>query len=157
MQGVKMQRNTLEKLKLLLLKQRREKLAQVAHLDAEREELLQRYIDPVDAGQEEDLARLLHRLDERGKEEVQEINIALEKMNSGSYGVCELCGKSIPFKRLKVLPATRLCRKCAKKYEETQTLRKHNRDEIIDTELLDEYRSLNSEIKGDLKCQKTWV
>jgi len=46
---------------------------------------------------------------------------------------------------LKVLPATRLCRNCAQKYEEAQKLRKHHRDEIIDDELLDEYRNLNDE------------
>ena len=66
-------------------------------------------------------------------------------MNSDRYGICELCGKSIPIKRLTVLPATRLCRDCAQKYEEAQTLRKHHRDEIFDDELLDVYRNLNNE------------
>jgi ribosome-binding protein aMBF1 (putative translation factor) len=66
-------------------------------------------------------------------------------MESDSYGECELCGKSIPIKRLKVLPATRLCLNCAQNYEEAQTLLKHHRDEIIDDDLLDEYRSLNDE------------
>jgi hypothetical protein len=65
--------------------------------------------------------------------------------------MCELCGKSIPIKRLKVLPATRLCRICAQKYEEAQRLRKHHRDEIIDDELLDEYRNLDDENSSILK------
>jgi len=84
-------------------------------------------------------------LDERGKEEIEEIDLALDKMNSGSYGICELCDRSIPFKPLKALPATRLCRNCAQKYEEAQKLRKHHRDEIIGDELLNEFRSLNDE------------
>ena len=95
--------------------------------------------------QKENLVRLVHKLDERGKEEIEEIDLALDKMNSGSYGICELCDRSIPFKRLKALPATRLCRNYAQKYEEAQKLRKHHRDEIIGDELLDEYRSLNDE------------
>jgi DnaK suppressor protein len=129
-------------LKKLLMNRRREILEQVAHLEAEGEELVQRFIEPIDAAQKEDLARLVHKLDERGKEEIKETNLALDKMESGSYGICELCGKSIPLKRLKALPATRLCRKCAQKYEETQKLRKHQRDEIIGDELLEEYRNL---------------
>ena len=120
-------------------------LQQVAHLEFEREELEQHSIEAVDSAQEENLAQLIRKLDERGKEEIGEIELALTKMSSGRYGICELCGKSIPIKRLKVLPATRLCRNCAQKYEEAQKLRQHHRDEIIDDELLDEYRSLNDE------------
>ncbi|MGB5749387.1 MAG: TraR/DksA C4-type zinc finger protein [Desulfobacterales bacterium] len=140
-----MKENALKKLKSLLLNRRREIFKQVAHLEAEIEELEQRFIEPIDAAQKEDLAQLIHKLDERGKEEIGEIEIALNRMSSGSYGKCELCGKSIPFKRLKVLPATRLCLICAQKYEEAQKLRKYHRDEIIDDDLLDEYRSLNEE------------
>lgn len=84
-------------------------------------------------------------MDERGKEEIEEIDLALDKMNSGNCGICELCDRSIPFKPLKALPATRLCRNCAQKYEEAQKLRKHHRDEIIGDELLNEFRSLNDE------------
>ena len=66
-------------------------------------------------------------------------------MAAGTYGICELCSRPISSKRLKVLPATRLCRRCAQKYEEAQKMRQHPRDEIVDTELLDEYRNLNDE------------
>lgn len=71
------------------------------------------------------------------------VELALAKMNSGPYGKCELCGKSIPIKRLKVLPAARLCFNCAQKYEEIQSLRKHHRDEIIDNDLLEKYGDLD--------------
>jgi DnaK suppressor protein len=144
-QRFQMKENTLKKLELLLLNRRREIFKQVAHLEAEREELEQRFIEPIDAAQKEDLVRLVHKFNERGKEEIEEIELAIDKIESGSYGNCELCGKSIPIKRLKVLPATRLCRNCAQKYEENQKLRKHHRDEIIDDVVLDEYRSLNDE------------
>jgi RNA polymerase-binding protein DksA len=130
-------------LKKRLMNRRREIFKQVAHLEAEREELGQRNIEPIDEAQKENLARLVYKLDERGREEIEEIDWAIDKMESGSYGRCELCGKTIPFKRLEVLPATRMCRECAQKYEEAQKLRKHHRDEIIGDELLDEFRSLN--------------
>jgi DnaK suppressor protein len=140
-----MKENTLKKLKSQLLNRRREMLKQVAHLEFECEELGQHFIESIDSAQKENLAQLIHKLDERGKEEIGEIELALTKMSSDRYGICELCGKSIPVKRLKVLPATRLCLKCAQNYEEAQTLRKHHRDEIIGDELLDEYRNLNDE------------
>ena len=127
------------------MNRRREILKQVAHLEAEREELKGRFIEPIDAAQKENLMRLVRKLDERGKEEIEEIDLAMDKMASGTYGTCELCGKSIQYKRLMVLPATRLCRKCAQEYEDNQKERKHHRDEIIGDELLDEYRNLNDE------------
>ena len=140
-----MKENTFKKLKSLLLNRRQDMLEQVAHLEFERDELGQHFIESIDSAQKENLAQLIYKLDERGKEEIAEIELALTKMSSGRYGMCELCGKSIPIKRLKVLPATRLCRNCAHTYEEAQKLRKHHRDEIIDDELLDEYRNLNDE------------
>ena len=126
-----------------MLNRRREILQQVAHLEFEREELGKHFIESIDSAQQENLAQLIHKLDERGREEIAEIELALNKTRSGRYGQCELCGKSIPIKRLKVLPATRLCFNCARKYEENQKLSKHYRDEIIGDDLLDEYRHLN--------------
>lgn len=131
------------KLKGLLFKRRREILKQVAHWEAEQEELDGRFTEPIDTAQKEDVTRLLYKLDERGKEEIEEIDLAIDKLQSGSYGRCELCGKLIPVKRLMVLPATRLCRKCAQKYEQNQKMRQHPADEVVDDKLLDEYRNLN--------------
>ena len=148
-----MNKNTLKKLKSLLLNRRREMLQQVAHLEFERDELGQHFIESIDLAQKENLAQLIYKLDERGKEEIAEIELALTKMSSDRYGICELCGKSILIKRLKVLPATRLCRNCAQNYEEAQKLRKHHPDEIIDDELLDEYPNLNDE-NSSIRCLK---
>ena len=138
-----MKETTLKKLKSELFKRRQEILQQVAHLESEREELEQPSVEPIESAQKENLALLIRKLDDRGKEEIAEIELALTKMSSDRYGVCELCGKSIPIKRLKVLPATRLCHNCAQKYESAQIPRNHHRDEIIGDELLDEYRRLN--------------
>ena len=77
--------------------------------------------------------------------DVREINLAFERMAAGDYGSCEICEKRIDSKRLKVLPATRLCCKCAQNYEKAQDLRQYLRDEIIDDVKLDEYRNLLDE------------
>lgn len=43
---------------------------------------------------------------------LQNINLALEKMEKGKYGKCEKCGKKIPEERLKIYPEARVCTKC---------------------------------------------
>ena len=43
---------------------------------------------------------------------VEEIDHALAKMNNGTYGICENCGKLIPKARLEALPYARLCIDC---------------------------------------------
>jgi RNA polymerase-binding transcription factor DksA len=133
------------KLEELLLNRKREIFKQIAHLEMGRDAQKERVIELADAAQKEDLTRLLDHLVERGNEEVREINLALEKMAAGKYGNCEICEKRIETKRLKALPATRLCRKCAQNFEQAQELRQHPRDEIMDDALLDAYRNLLNE------------
>lgn len=43
------------------------------------------------------------------------IDAALERINNGSYGVCEICGNSIDEDRLEILPYTNLCIECSDK------------------------------------------
>ena len=44
-----------------------------------------------------------------------EINSALTRIDSGTFGVCEACGKPIPRQRLQALPYVRNCVTCAQK------------------------------------------
>lgn len=46
------------------------------------------------------------------EKKLQDINLALEKIKRGKYGVCKKCKKSISIERLKVFPAAGTCRKC---------------------------------------------
>ena len=46
---------------------------------------------------------------------LKNINLALEKMKKGKYGICEKCKKLISIGRLKILPEARFCKKCFKK------------------------------------------
>lgn len=43
---------------------------------------------------------------------LQNINLALEKIKRGKYGICEQCAKPIPLERLEVSPEARHCLKC---------------------------------------------
>jgi RNA polymerase-binding transcription factor DksA len=43
---------------------------------------------------------------------LKDVNIALEKIKSGTYGVCEKCGKKIEEERLLACPEAKTCLKC---------------------------------------------
>ena len=133
------------KLQALLLNRKREILQQIADLEMGRNAQKERVIELGDAAQKEDLVRLLDHLIGRGNEKVREIDLALERIAAGKYGICEICEKRIEKRRLKAVPETRLCRKCAQNFEQMQELRQHPRDEIMDDALLDEYRNLLDE------------
>jgi DnaK suppressor protein len=51
-------------------------------------------------------------LSAQAKAAVEEIERALHKIESGTYGVCEKCGRDIPRARLKALPNAPLCVSC---------------------------------------------
>lgn len=44
-----------------------------------------------------------------------DINSALSKIESGSYGICESCGNAIEEDRLEANPAARTCKDCMEK------------------------------------------
>jgi RNA polymerase-binding transcription factor DksA len=43
---------------------------------------------------------------------IQNINKALEKIDSNVYGKCEVCGKEIKEERLELIPETKTCNEC---------------------------------------------
>ncbi len=48
-----------------------------------------------------------------------EIDRAMKRLDEGTYGVCEACGKHIERARLKALPFVRMCIACKSSYENT--------------------------------------
>ena len=45
------------------------------------------------------------------------VNVALEKIEEGTYGICDVCGVEINAKRLEALPWASLCRECQSFHE----------------------------------------
>ncbi|WP_411020063.1 TraR/DksA family transcriptional regulator, partial [Salmonella sp. s32443] len=45
----------------------------------------------------------------QAREQLREIEAALERVRSGTYGVCEVCGRSIAAGRLEARPTARTC------------------------------------------------
>ena len=46
---------------------------------------------------------------EQVESELADVEHALRRLDDGTYGTCEVCGREIPEERLEAMPATRLC------------------------------------------------
>jgi RNA polymerase-binding transcription factor len=101
-----------------LLEQRRALLRQVVQVEDDLR-WLDTNVEPEmeEEGQEENVARLLARLDDRGRAEIGVIDSALARIASGDYGRCVRCGEAIPPDRLQALPMAEMCLPCAKARE----------------------------------------
>jgi RNA polymerase-binding transcription factor DksA len=60
------------------------------------------------------IARIGHQV-----QDLRQVEMALQEMGAGNYGVCIECGCDIPFPRLKAYPVSRRCIVCQEMYEKT--------------------------------------
>ena len=57
------------------------------------------------------------RLSETQESVLRDVDVALQRIHDGTYGVCEAAGGRIPGGRLRALPWTRYCIECARSLE----------------------------------------
>jgi DnaK suppressor protein len=101
-----------------LLEQRQTLFREVATVEADLQQIAEdRESEFEEVAQEERTARVLARLDDRSKAELQEIERALFRIATQRYGTCQGCGEPIARGRLAALPATPYCRSCAERVE----------------------------------------
>src|SRR5687767_1925090 len=116
---------TLDKLRRLLEEERETYVRQARDLAAEAEALATEREpgdtqfdeesgegDTLNVERERDLA-----LSASANQAVEEIDRALRRMDTGSYGICERCGKKIAVARLEALPFAALCIECKSREE----------------------------------------
>ncbi len=75
------------------------------------------------------------RLTERDREKLRQIEEALERIEEGSFGICEKCGAKIPKGRLNVMPFTTTCVECKSKEEKRRKLYETSSDMALAREL----------------------
>jgi DnaK suppressor protein len=63
---------------------------------------------------------ILARLDDREQAEFDDIEAGLERLRSGTFGLCEECHGEIPMPRLRALPTARRCLACQSAQEEAR-------------------------------------
>ena len=108
----------------LLLEERKRLKEELSEME---EHQLKTEEKPVaDAANEDDLVDVATETFEREKELALESGVqgilrmveeALRKIQNGTYGVCEGCGKPIDGNRLRAIPYARLCIKCKEREE----------------------------------------
>jgi len=81
------------------------------------------YPDPTDRATVESDRNFELRIRDRERRLLAKIHEALERIEEGSYGICEQCGEDITFKRMEARPVTTLCIDCKtqqERYERAQ-------------------------------------
>lgn len=73
--------------------------------------------DVVDRSDVEESWFAKERLSQHWKLELAYIDVALQKMEQGTFGICEECGEAIPVKRLRVRPDAAYCLICQETVE----------------------------------------
>lgn len=56
---------------------------------------------------------VLQAVDEAARAELAQIELAVARLEAGTYGVCETCAETIGTERLRVVPFAAACRRCA--------------------------------------------
>jgi DnaK suppressor protein len=83
-----------------------------SEMRAEREGNKDEGMDAYDLASEERDREINFILSDRERVKLKQIDDALERLDDGTYGVCESCGLEIAEERLIAMPFTRLCRDC---------------------------------------------
>ncbi len=113
--------NTYKNIKKMLIKSREQLIEEIAknrHIEAQ--DVKAEIMDLYDWADHERDRQLSHILSDRDREKLIEIEEALQRIEDGTYGICEECGKKISPERLKIMPFALLCVPC-KSIHEKQT------------------------------------
>ena len=73
--------------------------------------------DPTDRAALESDRNFMLRIRDREHKLIKKVKKALDRIESGTFGICEKCGEDISAKRLKARPVTTQCIDCKTKEE----------------------------------------
>jgi len=85
--------------------------------------LRQNFPDPTDRATLESDRNFELRIRDRERRLIGKIRDAMDRLENGTYGICESCGEGISEERLKARPVTTLCINCKKKQENEEKLK----------------------------------
>jgi RNA polymerase-binding protein DksA len=111
-----MEKISIEKMKELLLSQKREILETLVATNADFRAIVEE-MDPKDFADvaSDDIDRkMIEALGSQEIKRLRAIDAALSRINQGHYGLCMKCGKKIPAERLAAIPYAVLCIECQK-------------------------------------------
>lgn len=73
--------------------------------------------DPTDRASLESDRNFMLRIRDRENKLIKKIKKALDRIENGTFGICDSCGEDIALPRLKARPVTTLCIDCKTKQE----------------------------------------
>ena len=76
--------------------------------------------DEIDLASSEYTQSMVFRLRDREKFLLKKIDDALVRIESGTYGICEICEEDISVKRLEARPVTTMCIRCKEEQEKAE-------------------------------------
>lgn len=79
--------------------------------------------DPTDRATLESDRNFMLRIRDRERKLIIKIREALQRIEDGSFGLCDSCGDDIGVERLKARPVTTLCIECKRKQEAVERAR----------------------------------
>ena len=79
--------------------------------------------DPADRATLESDRNFTLRIRDRERRLIGKIKDALERIENGTYGICESCEEDISDERLKARPVTTLCIECKKRQEDEERIK----------------------------------
>jgi DnaK suppressor protein len=104
----------LEESKKAVLSSARKTLAEEATFDTDD------LPDEIDLASSEYTQSMVFRLRDREKFLLEKIDKALERIQDGTFGICEQCDEEISVKRLEARPVTTLCIRCKEEQEKEE-------------------------------------
>ncbi len=114
----KLDKKTVEHFRKILFKERERIIGDVKQMDESSKEMGTDGIQ--DIGDEAATIynkQILLTLNENERMRLRELDEALDRIESGTYGVCEECGEPVGLKRLEVRPVAKYCVPCLTKLE----------------------------------------
>ena len=114
----KLDKKSLGRFKKILLKEREQIVGEVKQTYESSQQVGQDGIQDIgDEAANVYNKQILLSLNEGERLRLQEVDEALDRIASGTYGICEECGGPISLKRLEVRPVAKYCVPCLSKLE----------------------------------------
>ncbi|MCX8012368.1 MAG: RNA polymerase-binding protein DksA [Desulfobacterota bacterium] len=117
-----MNKKKIDYFRKLLEKQRTQLLAEAGITVKTMSDKRELFPDPIDRASLEADRNFLLRIRERERKLIAKIEKALERIENGTFGICEKCGEEISEERLKARPVTTLCIECKEEQENQEKL-----------------------------------
>lgn len=119
-----METSQLEDFRRLLLERRRDLIDEAGRTVNGMNDVKESFPDPTDRASLESSRNALLRIRDRERKLLSKIDEALERIEDGTYGICEECGEDISVERLVARPVTTMCLECKADQENAERRRK---------------------------------